>query len=276
MNVLITISENFLFPAKVMLYSLAKYNKDLAVYIIYNTFSPEKLEQLQEFVQEVCHAEFKPVLADNIFADAPLSEQYGKPELYYRLLAPYVLPEGIDRILYLDADIIVRDDLSIFYTQDLEGACAAFIKDRYDFCDEVVQQKKVLGMSDSDVYFNSGVILFDLKKFREKISLPDIMNVIAEKREVLRYFDQDTLNFLLRKNKKICDEKYNFQVYPFEELTMEDILDKSVVHFTDQPKPWSENYSAHLGELFWEYATLAGLDKENKITIKIDAIKEEN
>ncbi len=158
MNILITINENFLFPAKVMLYSLAKHNKDLRIYMIYSEFGEEKLGDLIEFAQQKCDAEFVPVLAENIFKDAPLSEQYGKPELYYRLLAPYVLPKELDRILYLDADIIVKGDLTSHYEQDLEGAYAAFVKDRFDFCDEVVAQKKKLGLSDEDIYFNSGII----------------------------------------------------------------------------------------------------------------------
>ncbi len=122
MNILITINENFLFPAKVMLYSLAKYHRDL------------------------------------------------------------------------------------------EGKYAAFVKDRYDFCDEVVAQKKKLGLSDEDTYFNSGVILFDLKVFRENIKLEAILEFIRENKEALRFFDQDTFNVLLRKHKKLCEEWYNFQV----------------------------------------------------------------
>lgn len=259
MNILITINENFLFPAKVMLYSLAKYHRDLRIFMIYSEFSDEQLAELKEFVKQKCHAEFVPVMVENIFKDAPLSEQYGKPELYYRLMTPYVLPAELDRVLYMDADIIIKGDLSLFYEQDLEGAYAAFVKDRYDFCEEVVAQKKKLGLSDEDTYFNSGVILFDLKAFRENIKLEDILEFIKENRDALRFFDQDTFNVLLRKHKKLCEERYNFQVYPFEDLNIQDVKDMVVVHFTDLPKPWDEKYNGHLDELFWSNVTEAGL-----------------
>ena len=102
MNVLISVCESFLVPAKVMLYSLSRH------------------------IQEV-----------------PLSKQYGKPELYYRLLAPYLLPEEMERILYLDADIIINGSLREFYQQSIDGAYAAFVMDRFYFCDEVQTQKKI-------------------------------------------------------------------------------------------------------------------------------------
>ncbi|MBP2660068.1 MAG: glycosyl transferase family 8 [Firmicutes bacterium] len=135
-------------------------------------------------------------------------------------MAPYILPESIDRILYLDADIIINGSLHELYEQDFEGAYAAVIKDRFDFCDEVVLQKQKLGMIDSDVYFNSGVMLMNLSVFRENIKLNDIMEFIEEHRDKLFYFDQDILNCLLLEHKKLCDLQYNFQAYPFEKLDL--------------------------------------------------------
>lgn len=259
MNILITISENFMNPAKVMLFSLAQHNKNLKIYIIYSSLTEVQIEDLGDYVHKLLGAELIPVYAGEVFKDVPLSEQYAKPELYYRLQAPYVLPEQIDRILYLDADMIIRGNLDEFYQQDMLGAAIAVMKDRFDFCEDVVMQKKRLELTEEDVYFNSGVILFDLKAFRKYITLKNILDIIRLKREVLKFFDQDILNILMRNHKKICNEKYNFQAYPFEELTPNDIEDMLVVHFTDLPKPWNDNYTGKLGGLFWENAEKAGI-----------------
>lgn len=252
MNILISVCGDFLVPAKVMLYSLSKQNKDLHIYLIYKSLSDKQLSELTAFVNTVCNSELTAFLADDCFTDAPLSEQYGKPELYFRLLAPYILPQELDRILYLDADIIIKEDLSDFYYQQFSDEYAAIVKDRFDWCDDVVNQKNALGMPAEAVYFNSGVILFNLTQFRKYISLEDILEFIKSRYNVLKFFDQDTLNILLLKHKKLCDEKWNFQVYPFEELTVEDVKDMAVVHFTDHPKPWSTDYSGKLGGLYWD------------------------
>lgn len=263
MNILISICKDFLQPVKVMLYSIAQEHNDLNVYLLYSSLTQENIIDLKLFLSRNCNAKLYPICADGYFQKVPLSEQYPKPELYYRLVAPYILPKDLDRILYLDADIIVTGSLDEFYHQDFEDNYIAVIKDRFDFCDEVVAQKKKLGLKDEDVYFNSGVILFDLPAFRENISFQTIIDFIQEKQDDLYYFDQDTLNCILKEHKKLCDLQYNFQAYPFEELHLEEVIDSSiVVHFTDQPKPWNPQFTGSLAYLFWKYAIKAGFTEE--------------
>jgi len=263
MNILISVCEVFLKPAKIMLFSLAKYHDDLNIYLLYSSLSEESIHEFRVYLEDKCHATLYPIQAFGYFENIPLSEQYSKPEIYFRLLAPYILPESIDRILYLDADIIINGSLHELYEQDFEGAYAAVIKDRFDFCDEVVLQKKKLGMIDSDVYFNSGVMLMNLSVFRENIKLNDIMDFIEEHRDKLFYFDQDILNCLLLEHKKLCDLQYNFQAYPFEKLDLFEIIKTTtVLHYTDQPKPWNPEYSGTLEYLYWSNALKAGFVQE--------------
>lgn len=259
MNILISVCESFLTPVKVMLYSLSRHNSGLCIYFFHGSLTLGQLAGLNEFVEEKCNAKLNVIEASDYFKDIPLSEQYSKPELYYRLLAPYILPQELERILYMDADMIVNASLSEFYHQSFDGAYAALVSDRFYFCDEVQEQKKKLGMKAEDIYFNSGLILFNLKLFRDNISLADIMDFIKENKEKLFYFDQDILNCLLLGHKKLCDEKFNFQAYPFEDLTLEDIENTVVLHYTDRPKPWEPSYRGNLAYPYFSMAQQAGL-----------------
>jgi lipopolysaccharide biosynthesis glycosyltransferase len=115
----------------------------------------------------------------------------------------------------MDVDIIVYASLNDFYNQSFDGAYAAVIKDRFDFCAEVVAQKKKLGMKDEDVYFNSGFILFNLNLFREHISFDDIINFIDEHRKILELEiekQNNQIKLLEAENKKydrIIDETHS-------------------------------------------------------------------
>ncbi len=259
MNILISVCEAFLIPAKAMLYSLAQHNEGLKIYQFCGSLTSGQIEDLRGFVQEKCNAELISIDANGYFEDVPLSKQYGKPELYFRLLAPYILPQEMERILYMDADMIVNGSLEEFYNQSFEDAYAVVASDRFYFCDEVQMQKKKLGMGEDDIYFNSGLILFHLKRFRENISFRDIMDFIKKNRENLFYFDQDILNCLLLNHKKLCDGKYNFQAYPFEALSVSDVQDKVVLHYTDRPKPWENNYTGNLAPLYRDVLVKAEL-----------------
>lgn len=259
MNILISICESFLTPAKVMLYSLSRFHNDVDIYLLYGSLTKEEIRELEIFLINKCNARLHPVCASGFFTNVPLSGRYKKPELYYRLLAPYLLPAELDRALYLDADIIINGSLEEFYNQSFENSYAAVVNDRFDNCDKVVMIKTKLGLKQEDVYFNSGVILFNLGLFRKKIKLEDIMALIEEKREVLRYFDQDVLNCLLQDHKKLCSSEYNNQTYPFDHFSLSDIeASSTVIHFTGLPKPWNPDYDGTLDYLYWRNALNAG------------------
>lgn len=259
MNLLISICESFLTPAKVMLYSLSRFHEDIDVYLLYGSLTEEEIRDLELFLINKCNAKLHPVCASGFFTNVPLSSRYKKPELYYRLLAPYLLPAELDRVLYLDADIIINGSLEKFYNQSFEDSYAAVVRDRFENIDKVVLLKEKLGLKKEDVYFNSGVMLFNLGLFREKIKLEDIMALIEEKRDALRYFDQDVLNCLLKDHKKLCGLEYNTQAYPFDQYTLSDIKAiATVVHYTGIPKPWDPDYEGTLDFLYWKNALNAG------------------
>ncbi|MGC6177159.1 glycosyltransferase family 8 protein [Lacrimispora sp. 38-1] len=259
MNILISICESFLIPAKVMLYSLCRFHHDVDVYLLFGSLKKEEIRDLELFLVNKCNARLHPVCALGFFTNVPLSSRYNKPELYYRLLAPYLLPAELDRVLYLDADIIINESLEEFYNQSFEGSYAAVVKDRFDDIDKVVLLKTKLGLKKEDAYFNSGVMLFNLGLFRKMIKLEDIMALIEEKREVLLYFDQDILNCLLKEHKKLCGTEYNTQTYPFDQYSLSDIkTSAAVIHFTGVPKPWDPDYDGTLDYLYWKNALNAG------------------
>ena len=100
--------------------------------------------------------------------------------MYYRLLAPHLLPEKLDRILYLDPDILVINSLRPLWDTNLDGNlfAAASHTGLTEFANDVNRIR--LG-TESD-YFNSGVLLMDLSACRKEIVPDDVFAYSAQHR----------------------------------------------------------------------------------------------
>lgn len=127
MNILLTLDENYLLPCKVMLDSLFASNPaetDVTVYLLHSAIPAEKLEELASFCAAL-GAALRPIAVDAaLFESAPTSKRYPK-EMYYRLLSPLILPREVERVLYLDPDMLIINPLRPLWEMDLYGKAFA-------------------------------------------------------------------------------------------------------------------------------------------------------
>lgn len=123
-----------------------------------------------------------------------------------RLFLDEVLDESVDRVLYLDADTIVNAGLDELFTLDMCGKTIGMVLDSLG-----ESHKGQIGLSSEDEYFNSGVILFDMKKWRENRYSDKIGRHVIEKRSHYPAPDQDLLNLVCKDDIFRLDIGYNFQ-----------------------------------------------------------------
>ena len=97
---------------------------------------------------------------------APLAFS-GAPPNYFRLLAPYIFP-GEERALYLDADTVILGDISPLATTFLEGCGIGAVVDWLSCVRDAVSNWSELGLDGDTPYFNSGVLLMDLGRWRKE------------------------------------------------------------------------------------------------------------
>lgn len=155
---------------------------------------------------------------------------------YFRFIAYEALSKIIDRVLYLDSDIIVRGDINFFWKKVLSKNCiAAVIKD--DFASE---NERRIGVFD---YFNSGVMFVDLKSWSKFNGTEKCFEKLKEGK--WRFLDQDILNLVLNNNKVIVDKKFNYQYSLSRQLdkckkpSLDRLPENAViVHFIGASKPW--------------------------------------
>lgn len=188
--------------------------------------------------------------------------------LYYRLWISELLPESINRILSLDIDIIVRKSLKNLYESNLEECYIAAAEDGINS----PNYKKRLRMQINHVYFNAGVVLFNLKKIREDgVGYNTFLNVLNANNNNLTIPDQDLLNIVFSGKLKLLEkESYNCSPSNFEKLVGRKLLDEgqkaSIVHYLRSDcKPWNSyvaNFGTELGDLWWIYAKKTPFSEE--------------
>ena len=113
MDILVTLDQNYLPPLQVMLTSLhfSHPRDSLRVYLMHRDIPKKSLETLAAQCGQL-GLELVPIQVDGtLFQTAPITKQYPQ-EMYYRLLAPHLLPQDLHRVLYLDPDILVINSLT--------------------------------------------------------------------------------------------------------------------------------------------------------------------
>ena len=121
-DLLVSLDENYLPQLRVMLYSASLNNPgvNFRVFLLHRGFSAEQLSSLSRQL-EALDMELRAVRVDErLFESAPVMKQYPQ-EMYYRLLAAQLLPEDMDRIIYLDPDILVINPLTPLWRLDMGG-----------------------------------------------------------------------------------------------------------------------------------------------------------
>lgn len=172
-----------------------------------------------------------------MITDLPIVDERFSVEMYSRILAQFVLPTEVDRILWLDADIVVLKDLYPFYNMDFKGkgmiVCANIDST------SVEERKYKLGLDENNTYFNSGVLLINVEKLRRETTKDEIYAVITKMKEFLLYPDQDILNILYKNDILVVDhEIYNYQLNCEKTIPSTKLNNIVVLHYTGKAKPW--------------------------------------
>jgi lipopolysaccharide biosynthesis glycosyltransferase len=177
---------------------------------------------------------------------------------YLRLFMAEYLDQAMQRIIYLDSDLVVCGDLGELWQIDLEGAYVGAAPEPYD-----ERQRTPFGFGPKDLYINSGVLVIDLAKWRADNILARFVEFANANQELLIYsLDQDILNSVCRG--RICNIGYewNWQAL-FPRFTPEELgltaakfaeLRRAprIVHYTGPYKPWYYRWEPHYKRLYYE------------------------
>ena len=266
LEIVVTCDEGYLGPLRTMLLSLRANNRaeNIRVWILHRGIPQVALESLAVFCGHI-EIELAPRMVDQaLFAHARSSERYPQ-EMYYRMLAPHVIDADIDRALYLDPDILIINPLTPLFDIVL-GDCVFAAASHTDAVHPATALNNVR-LNTNEVYFNTGVILMDVRRAKALIDPDEIFAFAMEHERKLLFPDQDIFNALYgERTLPVPDQVWNYDArkYPDNiihtggEATLDWVMNNTaILHFCGRDKPWAPRYRGQFAALYKHYATLA-------------------
>ena len=231
----------------------ARTDYNYKIIILNSELKPENVEKIVEFENENFKVEFADVnkkIAD-VSKNMTLGlRDYYSNSIYYRIFIPSLFP-NYDKALYLDADIVVIDDISKLYFEDLEDNLLGAVTDDVVNGNDSFKKysETVLGISPSQ-YFNSGILVMNLKKLRDFEIENKFVHLIGTYNFDTIAPDQDYLNYLCKGKVKYIHKGWDRMPMEDENFSDEDL---HLIHYNMFKKPW--HYSeVPYEEFFWNYA----------------------
>ena len=233
-NIAYGIDDNY---ARCMAASIASFcinnkNKNFCFYIVVSDLLNEtkiKLEVLAKIYNiDIIIYEINK----DFFYDMPVTHDISLAT-YFRILLPDMVVD-IDKLYYIDADIVCLKDAEEFFNIDLEDNIIAAVSDGKKMNNK---RNKALNLK-QHIYFNAGVLIINIKKWNDNKISDKVLSIINKYRNIIKYEDQDALNIVLSRKIKYISKKFNC-------LNLRDINNKEIIllHFASHPKPWNEDWS---------------------------------
>jgi lipopolysaccharide biosynthesis glycosyltransferase len=264
-NIVCVADENYIQHTAVMLCSLFENNanKNFHVYLLTTGIKTDTEKRLQS----LC-AQYYATLTCTTYSIKELSYLpigQWNTIMYLKLLIPKLLPNNIDRCLFLDVDMIINADITPLYNIDLNNEIIAATEDIPD----CTKHKQRLGLKQTDIYINSGVIVCNLLKWRElenKKSIIDFTKFISK----IITNEQDVIALYFKGNIKLLPIKWNMTTFYF--MRKPKIFEKylpqlkearkhpGIIHFACPIKPWFKDcqhpyknlYKRYLAKTVWK------------------------
>lgn len=248
--------DNYVPYLAVAIHSLEKHSSVENTYriiILTSTMNDENRKELKKLETSNVKINFEDVSKSLAKIDKELSlrlRDYYSTAIFYRLFIPNLFPY-YEKAIYLDADMVILDDVANLYNMDmgdnmLMATTDMVVNESESFCK---YSKVALGL-EPEKYINSGMLVMNLREMRkEKIEQKFIYLLLKYNMEVIAP-DQDYLNLLCKDRIKYIDESWDKMPDFGKEYDEKDL---HIIHYNMMRKPWHYKEVPY-SNVFWKYA----------------------
>ena len=253
---------NYVMPLTVLLKSIFVNNSDVEITVnflhLVQAITEEELRKIEHFVVQHGHVMRRIAITEEQLGEVPESRH--SKSTFLRLFLPDLLPEDIEKVLYLDGDVVVNGSLKALYQLDIKDVYIAGVKDptivfSKDFCQEI-------GMPDDALYFNAGIMLMNITRMREEKTQRAFLEFLRQNSHRLRTDDQDVLNATLYKAVRYISPIYNYNYWTEKDVALQLFTKEEVkaawkhpviIHYIGPVKPWNYKSIHPKKSLWWHY-----------------------
>lgn len=247
MQVACATDATYLPHAAAMLHSLLSRHPGATAHVLHGPdLATGPIDELQAMCRRL-GGHLRPyVIDDAVVAGLPAMGRISRV-MWYRLYLPDLL-HGLDRVLYVDCDVVVMNDLRPLWETSLGDALVGAVSNVFERGFE--HRARELGLAGPSHYFNSGVLLMDLKAWRRERTAQHVLAIARERARELAWPDQDALNMALTGRWRALHPRWNCQNSLFyfahaadtfgPDRVREAIRDPGLLHFEGGAlaKPW--------------------------------------
>lgn len=265
-HVMLSCDENFAQHAGVLIESLlskATHPARVRLFLIDGGITEESKRKIQAIVDahqaSIAFIQVNP----GDFGELYLSYQYSLA-IYYRLMIGRLLPADVHRCIYMDCDMVVCDDIEKLWSEDLQGRPLGAVIDYGLMVSKKNYNEKIkeLELKHGDLYFNSGLLIVDVDRWRQAGMDEKALNEAASRNH--RSHDQDVLNLLFKGNWHPLPARWNCMpaIYGFnlklflQRRKFAGIVDArrqpGIVHFAGRYKPWEYPSKEGFSDKYYE------------------------
>lgn len=152
---------------------------------------------------------------------------------YFRFILPLIL-DNVDKLFYIDADIICLQNADNFFNINLNDNIIGAVPDLPWMN---AKRNKALNLR-NHIYFNAGMLIINIAKWNNFNTFAKVLQAIQNEPQKFRYLDQDALNLILTNHIQYLDTKFN--CIDINSTEQKNII---LLHFAAHPKPWNIAFS---------------------------------
>ena len=273
-HVVFVSDRNYFYFVLIAVTSLLYYHRkgNLVIHLLHPDLTEQELEKLRSLQKG---APFEVATHRIDLDDFRIGFGASSPILWRLAIPEYIT--DVDKIIYLDCDLVFCDDVEKLWSIDLQGHILGAVGDR-------VGQKVTTPGIIPTKYFNSGVMVWDLKRMRQENAMEKWQQVFKSHNSKLPYPDQTLLNLVHCNDMLLLPQNWNLHnsiyrnppvpgMYTVPE-TIASISNPCIVHFTGHHKPWIFwKFTHHVyANRFWFFALKAPVSKAFKLKIWLKRI----
>ena len=240
-NILYCFDDNYNLQALTSINSLLdEASEMLDIYIIHN--NPDSFNSLSKNIQT--HKNTKNITITKFEKEnlnfPNLTNSHVSEATYYRLFIERLLPNNLDRVLYLDADIICNSDPIKEIKENfnnLSNSKKTVASVFENFSPKEIKELEARLNINGNNYFNAGVMFIDLEKWRKKSIESLSVEIIKEKNKELKFWDQDVLNIIFNEDVTEISNSLNYIINIEKETTIP--KGTKFIHYAGSFKPWT-------------------------------------